>query len=145
MPPQILPTRAFWWELSESLLDEVGLVGPNALRLPGTVHAAEHAAIGMLPLFTICDRWDVGGVSTALHDQTGLATIFIYDAYPGGAGIAELGYANARALLQETAEAIARCTCSSGCPSCVQSPKCGNGNEPLDKSGALTLLRGAFS
>ena len=142
LPAQTLATRAFWWEVPDLRLEDLGMSGPGSLRVPGTVHAAEHAAIGMLPLFTICDRWDVGGVSTARHEQTDQATIFIYDAYPGGAGVAELGYANIGALLRETADAIDRCPCIDGCPSCVQSPKCGNGNEPLDKGGALTLLRG---
>ena len=112
--------------------------------VPGTVHAAEHAGIGMLPLFTICDRWDVGGVSTALHAQTGKATIVIYDAYPGGAGIAELGFAAGAGHLQATLDAISRCRCAHGCPGCVQSPKCGNGNDPLDKQGAIDLLTAAL-
>ena len=101
----------------------------------------EHAAIGLLPLFTICDRWDVGGVSTPWQLDTGLPTIVIYDGYPGGAGIAELGYANAARHLDATLEVIESCGCDSGCPSCVQSPKCGNGNDPLDKAGAMALLR----
>ena len=109
--------------------------------MPGTLHAVEHAAIGLLPLFTICDRWDVGGVSTALQAETGQPTIVIYDGYPGGAGIAELGYANADRHLAATLEVIESCRCEPGCPSCVQSPKCGNGNEPLDKAGAIALLR----
>jgi DEAD/DEAH box helicase domain-containing protein len=104
------------------------------------VHAAEHAAIGLLPLVATCDRWDVGGVSTPLHPDTGLCTIFIYDGYPGGAGIAERGFRTADRWLAATLEAIKRCPCSNGCPSCVQSPKCGNGNEPLDKQGAAALL-----
>ena len=108
--------------------------------VPGTLHAVEHAAIGLLPLFTICDRWDVGGVSTPLQAETGLPTIVIYDGYPGGAGIAELGYASADRHLQATLEVIDACRCADGCPSCVQSPKCGNGNEPLDKHGAIALL-----
>jgi DEAD/DEAH box helicase domain-containing protein len=94
----------------------------------------------VLPLFAICDRWDVGGVSTARHVDTGVPTIVIYDGYPGGAGIAELGYDVAEEHLATTAQVIAACSCRSGCPSCVQSPKCGNGNEPLDKAGALRLL-----
>ena len=97
--------------------------------------------IGMLPLFTICDRWDVGGVSTARHDDTGGATIFIYDAYAGGAGIAELGWEAGAGHLEATLEAIDSCECANGCPSCVQSPKCGNGNDPLDKTGAIALLK----
>ena len=108
--------------------------------MPGTLHAAEHAAIGLLPLFTICDRWDVGGVSTAWHADTGLPTIVIYDGYPGGAGIAELGFAASSRHLTATLEAVAACPCDAGCPSCVQSPKCGNWNEPLDKSGAVAFL-----
>jgi DEAD/DEAH box helicase domain-containing protein len=95
----------------------------------------------MLPLFTICDRWDVGGVSTALQADTGLPTIVIYDGYPGGAGIAELGFASGAELLDATLDLIAACACAAGCPSCVQSPKCGNLNEPLDKPGAVALLQ----
>ena len=110
-------------------------------RLLGTVHAAEHGLIGMLPLFTICDRWDVGGVSMAAHPQTGEPTIFVYDGYPGGAGIAELAFdGRRRATPRATLDLIAACPCDDGCPSCVQSPKCGNWNEYLDKGGAITLL-----
>jgi DEAD/DEAH box helicase domain-containing protein len=138
LPPTRLITRAFWWSIDPSVLARAGVV-PGAW--PGTLHAAEHAAIGMLPLFTICDRWDVGGVSTALQADTGRPTIVIYDGYPGGAGIAELGYASGAELLARTLEAIDACPCTSGCPSCVQSPKCGNLNEPLDKHGAAALLR----
>jgi DEAD/DEAH box helicase domain-containing protein len=138
LPPQELVTRAFWYTVSPELLAGAG-VGPDAV--PGTLHATEHAAIGLLPLFTICDRWDVGGVSTALHRDTGLPTIFVYDGYPGGAGIAELGFDHADRHLRATLELLEACQCPAGCPSCVQSPKCGNGNEPLDKQGAAALLR----
>ena len=106
--------------------------------VPGTLHAVEHTGIGILPLFTICDRWDVGGVSTALHADTMLPTIFIYDGYQGGAGIAELGFEAADRHLHATLGVLEDCPCVDGCPSCVQSPKCGNGNEPLDKHGAIS-------
>jgi DEAD/DEAH box helicase domain-containing protein len=138
LPPTTLVTRAFWYTIDLKLLARAG-VAPAAV--PGTLHAAEHAAIGMLPLFTICDRWDVGGVSTAFLADTGAPTIVIYDGYPGGAGIAELGYDAGRRHLEATVAAIAACPCASGCPSCVQSPKCGNLNDPLDKAGAVALLR----
>jgi DEAD/DEAH box helicase domain-containing protein len=138
LPPSELVTRAFWYEMAPAVLLQAG-VDPAAW--PGTLHAVEHAAIGMLPLFTICDRWDVGGVSTALHPDTLAPTIVIYDAYPGGAGIAELGFEAADRHLAATLDVIASCPCAEGCPSCVQSPKCGNGNDPLDKPGAIALLR----
>jgi DEAD/DEAH box helicase domain-containing protein len=138
LPPTELTTRAFWYVIEPELLDAAGLA-PN--DWPGALHAAEHAAIGLLPLFTICDRWDVGGVSTARQIDTGRPTIVIYDAYEGGAGIAELGYEAADRHLRATLEVIESCPCEDGCPSCVQSPKCGNGNEPLDKGGAAALLR----
>lgn len=137
LPPTRLATRAFWYTVHDAVLDDAGLA-PRVV--PGALHAAEHAGIGMLPLFTICDRWDVGGVSTAFHGQTGEATIFIYDGYIGGAGIAELGFASGHRHLSATREAIARCPCEAGCPSCVQSPKCGNWNEPLEKAAAVALI-----
>lgn len=138
LPPGELVTRAFWYVVPDDVLAEAGL---DAARVPGALHAAEHAGIGILPLFTICDRWDVGGVSTPALPETGAATIVIYDGYPGGAGVAELGFAAADRHLAATLEVIERCGCSSGCPSCVQSPKCGNGNDPLDKAGAAALLQ----
>jgi DEAD/DEAH box helicase domain-containing protein len=138
LPPTRLVTRAFWYTVGDDVLSAAGLV---PARVPGTVHAAEHAGIGILPLFTICDRWDVGGVSTNWQPQTGMATIVIYDGYPGGAGIAELGYGAADRHLAATLEVLLSCRCEQGCPSCVQSPKCGNLNDMLDKDGALTLLR----
>jgi len=115
--------------------------GLDVVAVLSAAHAAEHALIGMLPLFAICDRWDVGGVSTNWQPQTGMATIVIYDGYPGGAGIAELGFAAGRRHVEATLEVVSNCPCESGCPSCVQSPKCGNWNEPLDKAGAIALLR----
>ncbi len=137
LPPRQLRTRAVWYTVSAELLEQAGLGWSD---VPGAAHAAEHAAIGLLPLFATCDRWDIGGVSTALHEDTGLATVFVYDGHAGGAGFAERGYARAATWLQATRDAIACCECESGCPSCVQSPKCGNGNEPLDKDGAVRLL-----
>jgi DEAD/DEAH box helicase domain-containing protein len=137
LPPVQLETRAVWWTIPTQVFDRAG-VRPG--DVPGAIHAAEHAAIGLLPLVATCDRWDIGGVSTPMHPDTGFTTIFIYDAYPGGAGIAERGAMTSERWLRATLEAIRTCPCSHGCPSCVQSPKCGNGNEPLDKQGAAALL-----
>jgi DEAD/DEAH box helicase domain-containing protein len=131
LPARTLRTRAVWWTLPDI---------PRDLDMAGAAHAAEHASIGLLPLFATCDRWDIGGVSTPLHPDTGLPTVFVYDGHEGGAGFAERGYTGAAAWLRATREAIESCECEAGCPSCIQSPKCGNGNEPLDKQGALTLL-----
>ncbi len=142
LPASRLVTRAFWYAVPDDVLVAAGLA-PMATpleELGGSLHAAEHAMIGLLPLFTICDRWDVGGLSTPLLDHTASAAIVVYDAYPGGAGIAELGYEAGVDHLRATAELIAACDCATGCPSCVQSPKCGNGNEPLSKAGSLRLL-----
>jgi DEAD/DEAH box helicase domain-containing protein len=137
LPIRSLPTKAVWWTIPLDLLAAWGV--PEA-AVPGAAHAAEHAAIGMLPLVATSDRWDIGGVSTALHPDTGMPTVLVYDGYPGGAGFAERGFEAIEPWLTGTRDAIAGCPCLSGCPSCVQSPKCGNGNEPLDKPGAVTLL-----
>ena len=137
LPPVTLETRAVWWTLPVSLIDGAGVA---ARDLPGGIHAAEHCAIGLLPLVATCDRWDIGGVSTPLHEDTGLTTIFVYDGYAGGAGITERGYHSIERWLTATLERLHDCPCRGGCPSCVQSPKCGNGNEPLDKGAAAALL-----
>ncbi|MCO1578933.1 DEAD/DEAH box helicase [Crossiella sp. SN42] len=142
LPAQSLSTRAVWYTVSDELLrsSAPGGAGLDPARIPGALHAAEHAAIGLLPLFATCDRWDIGGVSTALHADTGEATVFVHDGHPGGAGFADRGFAAVVPWLIATREAIAACECPAGCPSCVQSPKCGNGNEPLDKAGAVAVL-----
>jgi DEAD/DEAH box helicase domain-containing protein len=135
LPERTLVTAAVWWTIPNVAL--VPLAGTN---LGGAAHAAEHASIGMLPLFATCDRWDVGGLSTEWHPATGQLTVFVYDGHEGGAGFAERAFAVAPHWLRATRDAIASCPCESGCPSCVQSPKCGNGNNPLSKPGAVTLL-----
>jgi DEAD/DEAH box helicase domain-containing protein len=137
LPAQTLVTKAVWWAIPERVIARAALKPSD---VPGAAHAAEHAAIGLLPLIATCDRWDVGGVSTPYHPDTGSCAIFIYDGYPGGAGIVERGFRSEERLLRATLETVRQCPCASGCPSCVQSPKCGNGNEPLDKSGAVALL-----
>jgi DEAD/DEAH box helicase domain-containing protein len=137
LPPRILHTKAVWWTLDDARLRASGLAAGD---LPGSAHAAEHAAIGLLPLFATCDRWDIGGVSTAMHPDTGRLSVFVHDGHPGGAGFAERGFRTAAEWLGATRDAIRACECDAGCPSCVQSPKCGNQNNPLDKTGAVALL-----
>ncbi|SFN44857.1 DEAD/DEAH box helicase domain-containing protein [Pseudonocardia ammonioxydans] len=137
LPPQSLDTRSVWYTIDPDALAAAGI---DDARLPGALHAAEHAAIGLLPLFAICDRWDIGGLSTALHPDTGLPTVFVHDGHPGGAGLAERGHAVLARWLVATRAAVRDCECRTGCPSCVQSPKCGNGNNPLDKAGAVQVL-----
>jgi len=137
MPEQTLVTRAVAYTIDPLALEAMGV---TAADTPGTLHAAEHAAIGLLPLIATCDRWDIGGVSTALHQDTMLPTVFVYDGHPGGAGFADEGFARFPEWIEATFDAVRSCGCESGCPSCVQSPKCGNGNNPLDKAGALKLL-----
>ncbi|MBW5482308.1 DEAD/DEAH box helicase [Streptomyces bambusae] len=137
LPPRTLRTRAVWWTVTEDQLDGAR-ISPEILG--GALHAAEHASIGLLPLFATCDRWDIGGVSVPLHPDTLLPTVFVYDGHPGGAGFAERAFHTARPWLTATRDAIASCECEAGCPSCIQSPKCGNGNDPLHKRGAVRLL-----
>jgi DEAD/DEAH box helicase domain-containing protein len=142
LPPRALRTRAVWWTISPS--QRAALLG-QGVDLAGAAHAAEHTAIGLLPLFAACDRLDIGGVSADLHPATGRLTVFVYDGNEGGAGFAERGFAVAREWLRATAEAVASCECPAGCPSCVQSPWCGTGNEPLAKDGATLLLESLLS
>lgn len=136
LPPAVMTTASVWMTIPDSLLDSVRL-GSDLL---GALHAAEHAGIALLPLMAVCDRWDIGGLSTNWHQATGTATIFIYEAYPGGAGISPIAFDRRRRHWLATKGAIEDCPCLEGCPSCIQSPKCGNLNEPLSKNGAIKLL-----
>ncbi|WP_318842996.1 DEAD/DEAH box helicase [Myceligenerans pegani] len=142
LPERTLGTTAVWWSVPEFVLRAAGVTPEET---PGALHAAEHASIGMLPLLATCDRWDLGGVSTELHADTGEATVFVYDAFPGGAGFAERGYELGVTWLRATRDAIAGCPCSDGCPACVQSPKCGSYNSPLEKAAAVRLLDAVLS
>jgi DEAD/DEAH box helicase domain-containing protein len=137
LPTTEFTTRALWYELDDLLASEAF---PNELLL-GALHALEHGQIAVLPLIAMCDRWDIGGLSTNAHPQTGVPTIFIYDGHPGGVGLTRRGYEQFERLVDDAQRLIGECPCRSGCPSCVQSPKCGNLNEPLSKRGALELLR----
>ncbi|OLE35371.1 MAG: DEAD/DEAH box helicase [Actinobacteria bacterium 13_1_20CM_3_68_9] len=137
LPETNFPTQALWYVLGDDL------AGPASLPpevLLGALHATEHGQIAVLPLLAMCDRWDIGGLSTNVHFQTGRPTIFIYDGHPGGVGIARRGFELFERLLTDAAKLIGECPCADGCPSCVQSPKCGNLNEPLHKQGALELM-----
>jgi DEAD/DEAH box helicase domain-containing protein len=136
LPEQQFVTQALWYVLPQRLS---GALPPDALL--GSLHATEHGQIAVLPLIAMCDRWDIGGLSTNVHFQTGRSTIFIYDGHPGGVGITKRGYEQFERLLGDAERLIAECPCEEGCPSCVQSPKCGNLNEPLHKAGALELMR----
>jgi DEAD/DEAH box helicase domain-containing protein len=137
LPPQSYDTRGLWFDIPPQAASEISQRG---LDLAGGLHALEHAAIGILPLFAMCDRNDIGGLSTPNHPDTGKAQIFIYDAYPGGVGISEKGYQVLPDLWQATLRLLQECPCEAGCPSCVHSPKCGNNNEPLDKQAAKVIL-----
>jgi DEAD/DEAH box helicase domain-containing protein len=137
LPETSFETEAVWYVPQPEQLK--GL--EQMPKLLGTLHAAEHAMIALLPLWAMCDRWDIGGLSTNIHFQTDAPTVFIYDGHPGGVGITERGFEAFEGWVEDTARMLEGCPCSDGCPSCVQSPKCGNLNEMLDKSGALTLLR----
>jgi len=137
LPPQTFETRALWMILPDYL--QRNLI-PEKIHFMGGLHAAEHGTIAMMPLHVVCDRWDLGGISTPAHPQVPQPVIFIYDGYPGGVGLTERAYETMEQLLATTFEMIRDCECEDGCPSCVQSPKCGSGNHPLDKKGALLIL-----
>ncbi len=152
LPQTSFSTQALWFELDGATLagldgdgegTRVGGIPISALL--GSLHATEHAQIAVLPLIAMCDRWDIGGLSTNMHPQTGGPTIFIYDGHPGGIGITRLAYQRFEELCRDAHRLIAECPCESGCPSCVQSPKCGNLNEPLSKAGARVLLEGMIA
>jgi DEAD/DEAH box helicase domain-containing protein len=136
LPPTTFATEAIWYLPGPHHLAEID----EMPKLLGTLHAAEHAMIAILPLWAMCDRWDIGGLSTNIHPETGRPTVFIYDGHPGGVGITERGFDQFEGWVADTAAMIRGCPCSDGCPSCVQSPKCGNLNDMLDKAGALTFL-----
>ena len=136
LPATTFETQALWYELDDELLSDV-----SAIDLLGALHAAEHSQIAVLPLIAMCDRWDIGGLSTNLHPQTGVPTIFIYDGHPGGVGITRVGHGLFETLVADAHRLVSECPCESGCPSCVQSPKCGNLNEPLSKGGSAALMR----
>jgi DEAD/DEAH box helicase domain-containing protein len=137
LPEQRFVTQALWYVLPDGFFAD----GEFPLEvLQGSLHAAEHAQIAVLPLIAMCDRWDIGGLSTAYHHQTGRSTVFIYDGHPGGVGITRAGYEAFERLVDDALLLISECPCQAGCPSCVQSPKCGNLNEPLNKNGSIELL-----
>ena len=137
LPPLSYETRSLWFDIPEAAVAELQRRG---LDLAGGLHALEHAAIAILPLYAMCDRNDIGGLSTSMHPDTGRAQVFIYDALPGGVGISEKGYQILPDLWRATLQLLRECPCDEGCPSCVQSPKCGNNNQPLDKQAAAVIL-----
>ena len=137
LPSQVYHTQALWFDIPQSAQDRIM---DDRVDFPGGLHAAEHAAIGLLPMFAMCDRADIGGLSTPMHMDTGQPQIFIYDGHPGGVGITEKGFELVRDLWRATLDTLEGCPCEFGCPSCIQSPKCGNNNEPLDKTAARYIL-----
>lgn len=140
LPSEEFVTQALWWVLPDEQFGQVAID-----ELPGALHAAEHAQIAVLPLLAMCDRWDIGGLSTACHAQTGKPTVFVYDGHPGGVGISRTGFDRFGELTQDALQLVRECPCEGGCPSCIQSPKCGNLNEPLSKAGAHMLLEALAS
>ncbi|RMF93451.1 MAG: DUF1998 domain-containing protein, partial [Nitrospinota bacterium] len=137
LPPEIFETVGLWIEIDPAVQERVEQARHHFM---GSLHALEHAAISLFPLFALCDRYDIGGISFAHHPQVGRGAVFIYDGYPGGIGLAEKGFHIIEELLNKTYHLIAHCPCLDGCPSCIHSPKCGSGNKPLDKGGAILLL-----
>jgi DEAD/DEAH box helicase domain-containing protein len=136
LPETTFETEAIWFCPEPWMLEGLDRMP----KLLGALHAAEHALIALLPLWAMCDRWDIGGLSTNVHFQTGRPTVFVYDGHPGGVGITERGFEAFEGWVEDTAKLLAGCPCERGCPSCVQSPKCGNLNDMLDKAGAQVLL-----
>ena len=137
LPTRRMITKATWWTLPADVVDALDI---DPAELAGSVHAAEHAAIGLLPAIVPCDRWDIGGLSTVHHPDTGQLTVFVHDGTPGGSGFAEQGYRQAELWWSAVLDRLSTCPCAEGCPSCVVSPKCGSGNNPLDKRGAGVLV-----
>lgn len=142
LPPHTFETQGLWFEVPEALRDYVKQAPPGGLHFMGGIHAIEHAVIGLFPLFALCDRSDVGGISHTFHPQVGRPAVFIYDGYPGGIGLAERCYRVLEELLRHTLTLLRDCPCEIGCPSCIHSPKCGSGNKPLDKAAAILTLEG---
>jgi DEAD/DEAH box helicase domain-containing protein len=138
LPPLSFSTIGLWFIIPEETREEIEAQG---LDFAGGLHAVEHAMIAISPIFAMCDRWDIGGLSTSLHPDTGEATIFIYDGFEGGIGISETLYKNIKPLWEKTLQLMDTCECRDGCPSCIYSPKCGNENQPLDKKAASIILR----
>jgi DEAD/DEAH box helicase domain-containing protein len=134
-------TESMWFTIPPELLPSQ----EHLVRLPGAIHAIEHALIALLPLYAMCDRWDIGGLSTPVHAQTEQPTIFVYDGHAGGVGISRQGFERFPEWARDARNLVRDCPCESGCPSCIQSPKCGNWNEPLDKESALQLFEAMLS
>ncbi len=137
LPEQIIETESIWLDIPQ---DIVSFLEQEKYHFMGAIHAMEHAMIALFPLLVLCDRNDIGGISCPLHDQTEMASVFVYDGYPGGVGLAKEAYRKTESLLTQTEQTVSSCGCSTGCPSCVQSPKCGSGNRPIDKKACLFLL-----
>lgn len=142
LPPHTFETQGLWFEVSEPLRDHVRHSAPGGLHFMGGIHAVEHAMIGLFPLFALCDRGDVGGISYSFHPQVGRPAIFLYDGYPEGIGLSERCYRVLEDLMAHTLRLLQECPCEAGCPSCIHSPKCGSGNKPLDKAAAMLTLQG---